>query len=138
MNEMTIGRLAKQAAVKHETVRYYEKRGLMPKPEKNASGYRLYSERDLARLQFIKRSQSLGFTLKEIDELLSLQGSDSATCQQVRNFTAEKLSDIEQRINELKRMKKALTSLAKSCTAEGPTTECPIIDAIESMSDDNE
>lgn len=133
MKPMTIGQLAKRAGINSETVRYYEQRELLPKPEKNASGYRQYTERDLVRLQFIRRSQMLGFTLREIGELLSLRSSEHATCQQVRLIANEKIADIERRIDELHRMKQALATLADTCIPNGRGNACPILDALEDM-----
>jgi Hg(II)-responsive transcriptional regulator len=131
MKTMTIGQLAKQAGINNETVRYYEQRGLIPKPVKNASGYRQYSARDLARLKFIRRSQALGFTLREIGDLLSLQRSAETTCKQVRHIADAKIADIEQRIGELGRMKDALARLADTCTSSTVGNECPILDALD-------
>jgi len=97
MSKLTIGQLARQANVNLETIRYYERRGLIPQPPRNASGYRQYGEQDLARTRFIKRAQALGFTLKEIAELLSLRVAPGTTCGQVKERVQVKIADVEKK-----------------------------------------
>ncbi|HEB85365.1 MAG TPA: MerR family transcriptional regulator [Bacteroidetes bacterium] len=137
MEQMPIGRLAKMAGVNVETVRYYERRGLMPPPRRRASGYRHYSRRDLERMLFIRRAKELGFTLKEIGELLGLRVEPGTTCRDVREVVGRKLEDIEEKVRDLHRLKAALKQLADRCTGDGPTSECPILDALESPTDRN-
>lgn len=128
---MTIGQLAKKAQVNVETVRYYERRGLIPEPPRRESGYRQYSQDVVARIQFIKRAKELGFSLKEILELLSLRVDPDTPCADVKRRAEVKLADIEEKIRALQRMKKALTKLAASCSGRGPISECPILEALD-------
>ena len=133
MERLTIGRLARRARVNVETIRYYERRGLIPEPPRLASGYRQYPEETVARIRFIKRAQDLGFTLKEILELLSLRVDPQTTCADVKRRTEEKIADIEEKLDSLRRMKDALTILKDRCSGKGPTRECPILEAMESL-----
>ena len=114
MQALTIGHLAKESGVNLETVRYYERRGLLPKPPRNASGYRLFPAEATRRLRFIQRAKELGFSLKEIRELLSL-----------------KIADVEAKIRTLESMKRTLLKLAKSCGGCGPIADCPILDTLD-------
>ena len=129
---LTRSQLAKRVNVNIETLRYYERRGLIPAPKRKASGYRLYSEDYVARIQFIKRSQALGFTLKEIKELLSLRVDPETSCDQVREKAEAKTHEIDEKIKDLQRMKKALQKLTAACQSGGPEGECPILEALES------
>ncbi len=132
MNRLTIGQLAKRANVNVQTVRYYERRGLIPDPPRRESGYRLYSQNDIARIQFIKRAQELGFSLKEILELLFLRVDPDTTCGDVKRTAEAKIGEIEEKIRDLQKMKEALTKLAAACKGRGPTSECPILEALNS------
>jgi MerR family mercuric resistance operon transcriptional regulator len=132
MENLTIGRLAKMAQVNIETVRYYERRGLIPKPPRRESGYRQYPQGTVVRIQFIKHAKELGFSLKEILELLSLQ-VDTDTCTDVKRRAVSKLADIQEKIKTLQTMKRALTKLAASCSGKGPISECPILGALENI-----
>ncbi|MBW1962801.1 MAG: MerR family transcriptional regulator [Deltaproteobacteria bacterium] len=131
MERLTIGQLAKQANVNLETIRYYERRGLIPEPPRNKSGYRLYSTDDLARTRFIKRTQALGFSLKEISELLSLRVEPGVTCAEVKARVEAKILDIESRIADLGQMRKALSKLSNQCNGRGPIGKCPILEALD-------
>ncbi|HHQ47612.1 MAG TPA: MerR family transcriptional regulator [Acidobacteria bacterium] len=130
METMTIGRLARAAGVGVETIRYYERKGLIPEPPRTYSGYRKYPEEAVTRLRFIRRAKDLGFTLREIGELLELRADESTTCDVVRARAAAKVADIEERIRSLEAMKTALERLAAECPASGPAKECPILDAL--------
>ncbi len=132
MENLTIGQLARRARVNIETIRYYERRGLMPEPPRRESGYRQYSQTDVARIQFIKGAKELGFSLKEILELLSLRVDPQTTCGDVKRRTEDKIGDIEQKIKDLKRMRMALATLAAACKEEGPSSACPILEALNS------
>src|SRR5690554_4843185 len=112
---MKIGELARKAGVNVQTVRYYEKRGLLPEPERRESGYREYAHDSLERLQFIRRSQELGFTLAEIDELLSLRADPETTADQVKARAEAKISDIQTRVDDLRQIQHALTHLSGQC-----------------------
>lgn len=130
MTSFTIGQLAKKARVHVETLRYYEKRGLLPEPPRSDGGYRQYSEGAVLRIQFIKHAKELGFSLKETMELLSLRVDPQTTCADVKSRTGAKIASIEEKIRNLQRMKKALTKLAAECTGKGPSSECPILEAL--------
>lgn len=131
MSTLTIGQLAKKSRVNIETVRYYEWRGLIPVPPRRDSGYRQFPEDAVARIRFIKHSQEVGFTLKEISELLSLRVDPETTCADIRRRTEGKISEVEKKIQALNRMKKALIKLRSTCSGRGPTSECPILEALE-------
>ena len=131
---MTVGRLAREAQVNVETVRYYERRGLMPEPDRSRSGYRRYGPGMVRRLRFIKRAQELGFSLDEISELLSLSVTPDTTCAEVRDRAETKVADIEERIGTLERMKEQLTELIEACNANRLVDECPILEAMEDSS----
>lgn len=131
MSTMTISRVAKEAGIGIETVRFYEREGLLEQPARRASGYREYTEEAVRRIRFIKQSQALGFTLREIRELLALRLNPEATRSQIRQQAEAKLRDIEDKIESLKRMKRALTPLIKACDGKGSLEGCPILDAIE-------
>jgi MerR family copper efflux transcriptional regulator len=129
VSNLTIGRLAKQAGVGIDTIRFYERRGLLPSPARSATGYRLYRDETIARIRFIRRAKQLGFTLDEINNLLRLQdqgGKKSA----VRKLTAAKLAQINEKIDDLQRMQAVLTELSGQCKGNGNVDSCPIIEAI--------
>jgi MerR family mercuric resistance operon transcriptional regulator len=130
MRGLTIGQLAKQAGVGVETVRFYERKGLLDAPPRRASGYRQYARAVVARLQFIKRAKALGFSLKEIGELLSLRVNPESTCDEVKSRAEAKIADIDNKLRDLQRMKAALLQLATACSGRGPTSHCPILDAM--------
>ena len=131
-NLMTIGKLAQSAGVGVETVRFYERKGLLEEPSRAESGYRQYPAGTLTRLRFIRQAKELGFTLPEIQELLSLRVSPTASCAEVQERIQAKLGDIETKIRSLGRMKRALGEMAAICQSEAlPTSECPILDALE-------
>ena len=131
MEHLTTGQLAQKAHVNVETIRYYERRRLLPEPPRRESGYRQYSQEDVTRIRFIRRAQELGFSLTEISELLDLRVNTTHTCQDVKRRTEIKIIDIEQKIDTLQQMKQALVKLAAICQGgESPTTECPILEAM--------
>lgn len=132
MNSLTIGHLAREAGVNLETVRYYERRGLLPKPPRSASGYRLFPSDAARRLRFIRRAQELGFSLKEIRELLSLGVSRTTTSKDIRTRAEAKIADIDAKIRSLGSMKKALRKLTSVCEGCVPVTECPILESLDS------
>lgn len=131
MSSITIGKVAKAAGIGVETVRFYERQGLIPEPPRSGSGYRLYSGDTIRRLRFVKRAKTLGFTLSEIRELLSLSVTPGAGCSDVRDQARAKIEDIEDRVTQLLAMKMALEGLVDQCSGVGPTTECPILAALE-------
>lgn len=134
MEHYKVGEIAEKVGVNVETLRYYEKIKIMPKPKRKESRYRFYDELDLKRLRFIKRAKELGFTLKEIKELLNLKIESTATCGDVKHFAEHKLNDIEERIKDLKNIKIVLVKLINQCICEEVSTkECPILEVIESI-----
>ncbi len=134
MESRTIGKVAREAGVGVETIRFYERGGLIEAPPRRESGYRQYPKEIISRLRFIKRAKELGFTLKEIKELLTLRVEPDTTCDDIRRRAETKISDIEARIGTLEKMKEALLKLTLSCTGRGPVSECPIIEAMEDKS----
>lgn len=131
MNGLTIGKVAKSAGIGIETVRFYEREGLIEAPARTEGNYRIYPQCDILRLRFIKRAKNLGFTLKEIKELLMLQHNPQATKADVKQQTEAKIADIELKIRDLTRIKEILESLYESCDGDGPTSACLILDALE-------
>lgn len=132
MAEYFVGQLAKEAGFNVETIRYYEKLKLLPKPKRRESRYRIYNDTDLKRLLFIKRAKELGFTLKEIKELLELKIDSRAKCGDVKHLTEHKLKDIDNRISDLKKIRKVLMKLIEQCVNEEVSSdECPILESIE-------
>ncbi len=132
----TIGEVAKRSGIGIEAVRFYERKGLIAEPPRTDSGYRQYSEEVVGRIRFIRRAKELGFALKEISELLSLRVDPDTTCADVRKQTEFKISDVEERIRALRRIKTALKKLAASCVGTGPASECPILEALDSQEKD--
>ena len=128
---ITIGRLAQEVGINLETVRFYERRGLLPKPPRSASGYRLFPADAARRLKFIKRAQELGFSLNEIRELLALRTSPQTKSTEVRRRTEAKIADIEAKIRSLELMRKTLIKLARSCDGCAPLSECPILESLD-------
>ena len=128
---LKIGELARAADVGVETIRYYERRGLLARPPRRASGYRQYPPQAVHRVRFIRRAQALGFTLREIEELLALRVDDERSCADVRALARAKLEDIERRVDELQQMGRALERVARRCRGRGPTSECPILEVLD-------
>ena len=128
MPTMTIGRLAKQVGVNIDTIRYYERNGLIPKPVRRASGYREYDAEDVRRLRFILRAKELGFTLAEIGELLSL--SADRDVGGVKRRAEERLDQVEHKIKELRRVRNGLKTLIDACPGHGALESCPIVAAL--------
>ena len=124
---MRIGQVAKLVGVSVETIRFYEKQRLIPVPQRNDSGYREYPETVIERLTFICRAKDLGFSLKEVKELLSLGEEANATCAEVKQRTELKIIDVDKRIEDLTRIKQGLLGLISFCPGQGPVSECPII-----------
>lgn len=129
MKNLTIGQLAKELGINIETIRYYERRGLIAEPPRRESGYREFSPEYVKRICFIKRAQTLGFTLREISELLSL-ADGKPTCQNIRKFAEDKVKDIETRIRDLEKIKEVLRDLVKKCLSNKKPSGCPIIECL--------
>jgi MerR family copper efflux transcriptional regulator len=128
MTTMTIGRLAKQAGINIDTIRYYERNGLIPEPVRRASGYREYEPADLKRLRFIMRAKDLGFSLAEIRELLAL--SAGRDVRGVKRRAEEHLDQVEHKIKELQRVRRGLRALIEACPGHGDLERCPIVAAL--------
>ena len=137
MTAITIGQLARQVGIGIETVRFYERRGLIEEPPRRESGYRQYPPEAAERLRFIRRAKELGFSLDEIGELLALRSRPTENRDQVRAKAREKVLDIERRIADLTRMKTALDSLVHACEQKIDTGGCPILTALECDSQEN-
>jgi MerR family transcriptional regulator, copper efflux regulator len=131
METLTISRLARLGGVNLETVRYYERRGLLPKPPRTEAGYRQFSPDAARRLRFIKRAQELGFSLNEVKELLALRIDSRKNRTNVRLHAEAKIADIEQKIAALSAMKATLRELALRCQHCGPSADCPILASFE-------
>jgi len=131
METLTIGKVARLAGVGVETIRFYEREGLIEEPPRRESGYRQYPEDTVHRLRFIRRAKELGFTLKEIKELLALRIEPETTCEDIRRRAEAKIGDIEEKIRTLNKMKGALKKLTLACKGRGPVSACPILEAME-------
>jgi Hg(II)-responsive transcriptional regulator len=132
MNSLTIGALAKEAGVGVETVRFYERRGLIRRPSRPGTGYRSYPVEAIGRIRFIRNAQGLGFTLQEVKELLALRVTAGMSCAAVRARAAAKVADVKRRLTDLDRMKAALDSLIAVCPGRGALVNCTILDALDS------
>jgi MerR family mercuric resistance operon transcriptional regulator len=127
---ITIGQVAKQCGVGVETVRFYEREGLIAQPLRPESGFRKYMPDAVRSVHFIQRSKALGFSLREIKDLLSLRVDSATTCDAVKARAEAKIADIEQKIRHLQEMKRALVMLTVACQKKKPTSECPILEAL--------
>ncbi len=132
---LTIGKVASAVGIGIETVRFYERQGLIADPPRTPSGYRLYPPEAVDRLRFIRRAKDLGFTLQEVGELLSLRVAGGEPCEQVKGLAAAKLSDIERRIIELERMAGVIRQLVATCDAGTSSAPCPILNALAESND---
>ena len=131
MDGLTIGKVARSAGLAIDTVRFYEREGLLNKPARTAAGYRYYSSDAVARLRFIRQAKDLGFSLSEIKELLALRVAPGKSCADVRAHAEHKIADVDRRIASLKRVRGALVKLASACSGKGPVSQCPILEALE-------
>jgi len=128
MAELSIGKLAKACGVNIDTVRYYERKGLLTPTDRTHAGYRVFSNETVKRLKFVRRAQTLGFTLAEIKEILTLSETPEADCADIRDYTHKKITEIKERITDLAKIIYSLEKLAKSCPGEGkPLNECSIL-----------
>ena len=131
MEGLRSSELANRGGVNLETVRYYERRGLLPKPPRTAAGYRTFDAAAVRRLRFIKQAQALGFSLKEIRELLALRVDPRASCADVRRRAEAKIADIDGKLRALRAIKRALVRLTAACAGRGPVSACPILESLE-------
>lgn len=131
MQTFTIGKIARRAGVGVETVRFYERQGLIAVPTRGASGYRQYPEDTVSCLRFIRRAKALGFALREIRELLALRVDPIGSSSEVKARAQAKIAVIEEKISTLRRMQETLVHLATACDGCAPVRACPILDALE-------
>ncbi len=132
--QLRIGEVAKQAGVGIETIRFYEREGIIADPPRRESGYREYDPEIVTRLHFIKRAQELGFSLKEISELMALKVNPKQNCSGVKKRAEFKLLEIEKKIRDLKRMQAVLNEVTEACVASKPISDCPILQCFDSQS----
>ena len=130
-NNLKIGELAGRSGVSLQTIRYYEREGLLPKPQRLSSGYRMFSPDSFHRLRFIRHAKRAGFSLNEIRKLLSLRMTPRATRAEVRAHAEAKIADIDAKIKSLKRMRRTLQKLIEGCQGTGPLNECPILESLD-------
>jgi len=132
MQTLTIGRVARRAGVGVETVRYYERRGLIEQPPRpGGTGVRAYSDEVVRQIRFIRHAQDLGFTLNEIEELLTLRADPDADCAAVRERATVRLENVEHKIEQLVRIRSALERLIAACPGRGALTSCSILEEIQ-------
>jgi len=129
MERLTIGRLAKATGTKVETVRWYEKVGLIDPPDRTGGNYRVYSEADIARLSFIRRARNLGFSLDRVRALIALSDQRDRDCGTVDALAGEHLEEIDRKITDLVALRRELAAMIASCRG-GPVAECSILDAL--------
>jgi DNA-binding transcriptional MerR regulator len=132
MGGFKVGEVARRAAVNLQTIYFYEREGLLPRPPRTASNYRMYSEDTVRRVRLIKRAQELGFALRDIKELLSLRATPGTRCAGIRQRAMAELRDIDEKIGTLQAMRNALTKLTGECAGRRPITACPILEALDS------
>ncbi|MGH7123124.1 MAG: MerR family transcriptional regulator [Stellaceae bacterium] len=125
----SIGSLSKTSGVNVETIRYYEKIGIMPIPARSAGGYRIYGTEHLKRLSFIRRGRELGFSLDELRGLLRLVDGHAFTCSEVRALTLAHVAEVRRKIADLRRLERVMADMAAQCTGDR-VPECPVIDAL--------
>ena len=130
--EFSIGALSEHSDVNVETIRYYEKIGIMPAPARSANGYRIYGAKHARRLHFVRRGRELGFSLDELRDLLRLVDGHAYTCGEVHALTVQHLTDIRQKIADLRRLERVMSDMAAQCTGD-QVPDCPVIDALFEM-----
>src|SRR2546428_13916495 len=131
MDTLSIGQVARKAGVGVESVRFYERERLLEEPPRRASGYRQYSDQVVKRIRFIKRAKELGFSLKEITELLLLRVDAQTSCDEVKQRTEAKIAEVERKLVELQRMRQALLQVHSLCIGSGPTGRCRMLEALD-------
>lgn len=129
VDRMGIGALGQQTGCNIETIRYYEREGLLPNPPRTSGGHRMYDQEHLKRLTFIRRSRELGFTLEEVRGLLRMVDGEHYTCAEVKNLTLDHLGAVKGKLVDLRKLQKVLKKLADQCTGD-ETPDCPILEAL--------
>jgi len=133
VQDLLIGEMSRRTGVHIETIRYYERIGVMPRPKRSEGGHRLYDESQLNRLAFIKRSRDLGFSLKQVLTLLTLVDSGAMACSEVHALTVNHLTDVKSKIADLRKLERALKDLAAQCSL-GNVSDCPIVETLYGLS----
>jgi MerR family mercuric resistance operon transcriptional regulator len=133
MQDLLIGEMSRRTGVHIETIRYYERIGVMPRPKRSEGGQRLYNGPQLNRLAFIKRSRDLGFSLKQVLTLLTLVDSGAMACSEVHTLTVNHLKDVKSKITDLRKLERALKDLAAQCSL-GNISDCPIVETLYGLS----
>ena len=131
MTLLNIGQVAKQTGVTVETVRFYEKQGLIAAPRRTDAGYRQYPLETVKRVQFVQRAKEVGFTLKDIGELLALRQTPGTSCADIKLHATHKMKEVDQKIHDLKRIRDALGRMLLKCSGSGDLNECPILEELE-------
>ncbi len=131
MKGLSIGELARKAGVGVETVRFYERQGLVEQPQRPSQGFRRYPPETVRRIRFVRRAKELGFTLKEVSELLDLRFDPQRGCAEVKEMAEVKVDDVERRIADLEKIREVLGNLVAACKGQGAVSECPILDALD-------
>src|SRR4051794_17305715 len=128
MKALMIGQVASQTGVGVETIRFYERQGLLAPPARRASGYRQYDEEVVTRIRFIRRAKDLGFSLSEIEALLNLRMGSEDACAETKRLILEKIEQIDEKIRDLQSVRNAFSDMVASCDEEGSGSECPILE----------
>jgi MerR family copper efflux transcriptional regulator len=131
MNLLTIGKVAKQTGVTVATLRFYERRGLLAEPQRTTAGYRQYPADTVKRVLFIQRAKAVGFSLKDIGELLRLRRDPRTSCADIRARAVHKIEEIDRKLVDLEQIRGSLQMLAAQCRDDMALTECPILEALE-------
>jgi len=129
VTKLTIGALSERTEVNNETIRYYERIGILPSPPRSAGGHRLYANEHTQRLVFIRRSRQLGFSLDQVRELLGLSSGRRMTCARVKDITEQHIAEIRRRVRDLQRLERVLSDMVTQCRGDD-TSDCPILDAL--------
>lgn len=133
---MSIGALSKRTGCNVETIRFYERIGIMPKPARTQGGHRVFTQDHLKRLTFVRRSRELGFTLDQVRNLLSLVDSDDYTCDEVKKMTLEHMGDVRYKIADLRKLERVLNDMVSQCD-RGAVPDCPVVDALFETRDES-
>lgn len=131
MDLLSIGQVAKRTGITVEAVRFYEKQGLITAPQRTPAGYRQYPSETVNQVRFIQRAKDVGFTLKDIADLLALRQEPGTSCADIKLRATQKIEEVEQKMRDLERIRDALARLAMKCRGRGPLSTCPILEELE-------
>lgn len=137
MDNLSIGQLASAAGVTVETLRFYEKQGLLSEPQRTDSGYRQYPPDSIKRVRFIQHAKQVGFTLNDIGELLALRQDQNTACADIKSRAIRKIEEVDQKIRELERIRDALQRMAQKCSGAGALSDCPILEELDDQEENN-